>query len=48
MRIIENAVAFIGVTFLAWLTISWVQVIALNLGSNPTYSAWNLLSLLFS
>lgn len=41
-----KAVSVISVLFVAWILVSWVDVIAHNV-SDYSYSAWNLFTILF-
>ena len=38
----------IGIIFLAWLTISWGEVIVKNANDNIIYSDWNLFTLILN
>lgn len=47
MSIVVDVFAIISALLLAWMFISWIDVITHNLNPNPVYHAWNLFILLF-
>ena len=46
MKKIDIALAIVGALLLAWVGISWLEIICHNLDPNPTYAEWNFFTLL--
>lgn len=44
---IEIAVYVICTVILAWLLLSWIDVVLHNGNENPVYAEWNLLTMIF-
>ena len=36
-----------GFLLMAWMIISWIDIVAHNLDPQPVYQAWNLFAILF-
>ena len=46
-KLLNNTAATAGAVLLAWLFLSWLEIISKNLTPSPVYSNINLLILLF-
>lgn len=46
-NIIANIVGLISVPFIAWVLISWIEVVAFNTEPAHIYNTWNFFNLFF-
>lgn len=46
IKAITDIIAIIIFMLLAWMFISWIDVIAHNLDPEPVYQAWNIFAIL--
>jgi hypothetical protein len=47
MRKLATATGIISIAFIAWVIISWFNVISHNLDASPTYAVWNFFTIIF-
>lgn len=43
----ERILCTIGILFMLWFAVSWVDIIADNTMPNPTHADWNMFVILF-